>query len=88
MVKQFHEGPENFCLKIRIIDHMGIFCFWYLCISAKLMKRTRYHITRIALLLMAGSLLSGCFLFRKKNRCGDCPKWHKIELPSLQNTLF
>jgi hypothetical protein len=67
---------------------MRIFCFWYLCISAELMKRIYRHITRILLLLMAGALLSGCFLFRKKNRCGDCPKWNKIELPFIQNTLF
>jgi hypothetical protein len=34
--------------------------------------------TRSALLLiLAATLFSGCFLFRKKNRCGDCPKWNK-----------
>ncbi|MDQ3047696.1 MAG: hypothetical protein M3R27_09130 [Bacteroidota bacterium] len=34
---------------------------------------------RAILLLTTISLLSGCFMFRKKNKCGDCPKW-KLEL--------
>ena len=25
------------------------------------------------------TVISGCYMFKKKNRCGDCPKW-KIEL--------
>jgi len=40
------------------------------------------HSTRKALKLVTAfifiSMLSSCFATRKKNRCGDCPKW-KIE---------
>ncbi|HLC82934.1 MAG TPA: hypothetical protein VJI69_03825 [Bacteroidia bacterium] len=35
----------------------------------------------IALLVFI-TLFSGCFATRKKNRCGDCPKW-KMEIINL-----
>lgn len=32
---------------------------------------------RILLLLVICFLLSGCYLFRPKNKCADCPNWGK-----------
>ncbi|MFL5765251.1 MAG: hypothetical protein ACJ77K_15010 [Bacteroidia bacterium] len=43
-------------------------------------KTTSFLIGFIAVAIMA-TLFSGCYMFHKKNRCGDCPKW-KIELIS------
>jgi hypothetical protein len=39
----------------------------------------------IALFFVVCSSLQGCYMFKKKNRCGDCPKWNKIE---LQDAIF
>ncbi len=34
---------------------------------------------RILIVLSVCITISSCSLFRKKNRCNDCPKWSKIE---------
>jgi hypothetical protein len=31
--------------------------------------------TLILALLGASITFSGCYMFKKKNRCGDCPHW-------------
>ena len=31
----------------------------------------------VSLLLIATLSSSGCYMFKKKNRCGDCPRWSK-----------
>ena len=43
----------------------------YFC--KRTMKRHKY----ILILLIAGILMSGCFIFRPKNKCNDCPSWNK-----------
>lgn len=37
---------------------------------------------KLIALLVFITLFSGCFATRKKNRCGDCPKW-KMEIIGL-----
>jgi hypothetical protein len=44
------------------------------------LKRIAAGLTLIVIL----SALSGCFMFRKKNRCGDCPKWSKMSVPASE----
>ena len=34
-------------------------------------------IKRFLILIVACLLLSGCFIFRPKNKCADCPNWGK-----------
>lgn len=31
----------------------------------------------LLLLVFGVATFSGCYMFKKKNRCGDCPKWSK-----------
>jgi hypothetical protein len=57
--------------------------------------KTAFILITLSLVLV---IFSGCFLFKKKNRCGDCPSWSKkkgsSELPlssskiTPENTLF
>lgn len=49
-----------------------------LCINLLNMKPEARNTVRILTFLLLLSFLSSCFATRKKNRCGDCPKW-KIE---------
>jgi hypothetical protein len=51
-------------------------------------KAISFTIGFIAIAMLI-TMFSGCYMFHKKNRCGDCPKW-KIELSEtvLKNTLF
>lgn len=42
------------------------------------MKNILLYSVRLTIILTIATLFSGCYMFRKKNRCGDCPKW-KIE---------
>jgi hypothetical protein len=37
------------------------------------------------LLLIFTLLFSGCFIFRKKNKCGGCPTWSKSEILQSQS---
>lgn len=39
------------------------------------MKRSLRHAT-IGILLLLTLSFSSCFIFRKKNRCDDCPNFH------------
>ena len=32
---------------------------------------------RILVILIVSILMSGCFVFRPKNKCNDCPTWNK-----------
>jgi hypothetical protein len=32
---------------------------------------------RIAYVIIFSVLFSGCYLFRPKNKCNDCPSWNK-----------
>ncbi|MBI3500302.1 MAG: hypothetical protein HY063_00760 [Bacteroidetes bacterium] len=34
-------------------------------------------IKRLIYLFIFSLLFSGCFIFRPKNKCGDCPEWNK-----------
>jgi hypothetical protein len=43
------------------------------------MKKAILHTLRVIAIIMLVTMFSGCYMFHKKNRCGDCPKW-KIEL--------
>jgi hypothetical protein len=46
------------------------------------MKNIASYTFRFFAIVGLMTLFSGCFMFHKKNRCGDCPKW-KIELTEL-----
>ncbi len=34
-------------------------------------------IKRFSILIIICFLLSGCYLFKSKNKCADCPSWKK-----------
>ena len=46
------------------------------------MQKIFQKILKVIALVILVSLFSSCFATRKKNRCGDCPKW-KIEIFEL-----
>jgi len=46
------------------------------------MKKLIPYTIRLIVIAFLMTMFSGCFMFRKKNRCGDCPKW-KVELSEL-----
>ena len=43
------------------------------------MKNLFQYFLRVLAIVFFITLFSGCYMFHKKNRCGDCPKW-KVEL--------
>ncbi|MCE3280880.1 MAG: hypothetical protein K0S44_3071 [Bacteroidetes bacterium] len=48
----------------------------YICITRILFMKIRISVFLLCLTLFTVALSSsGCYAFRKKNRCGDCPKW-------------
>ena len=51
------------------------------------MKNFFQRTIRLIAILISISLFSGCYMFRKKNRCGDCPKW-KIEIPQEDTNVW
>ncbi|MCX6295289.1 MAG: hypothetical protein NTX97_04330 [Bacteroidetes bacterium] len=52
------------------------------------MKNILQNTLKVIVIIATMSLFSGCYMFHKKNRCGDCPKW-KVELSeSLSNNFF
>ena len=53
--------------------------FVYILIA---MKNLISHSIRLIAAAILVTLFSGCFMFHKKNRCGDCPKW-KMELNNI-----
>jgi outer membrane PBP1 activator LpoA protein len=40
---------------------------------------TKLNHIKVLTILILFLILSSCSLFRKKNRCSDCPKWSKAE---------
>jgi hypothetical protein len=50
------------------------------------MKNFLQHTIRIIAIVFFMTLFSGCFMFHKKNRCGDCPKW-KVELKAFLSAI-
>lgn len=48
----------------------------YICITRILLMKSRISIFLLCFALFTVAVsASGCYAFRKKNRCGDCPKW-------------
>jgi len=43
------------------------------------MTKTKKIASYFLLFIFAIQLLSSCALFRRKNRCDDCPKWSQTE---------
>ena len=43
------------------------------------MTKTKKIASYFLLFIFAMQVLSSCALFRKKNRCDDCPKWSQID---------
>lgn len=46
------------------------------------MKNILQNTIRFFAIAILVTLFSGCFMFHKKNKCGDCPKW-KVEFTGV-----
>ena len=42
---------------------------------------------RILYLIIFSVLFSGCFIFRPKNKCADCPEWGKQKHASVKSAI-
>lgn len=67
-------------LKIRIIDHIKVDCFLYICCSLNRYMKNASNFSRLLVIsAFAAFIFCGCATHHKKDKCNTCPKWSKVE---------
>jgi len=52
-----------------------------------MIKKTKYDLKLILIMLLSVLVLEGCKIFKKKKGCADCPKWSKNKIENAKDKI-